>query len=69
MSMTEPFIDTELPCSRNVRRSRIRDGSCASVSRFIWVNRGKWHSDSQERDWGLGIGDGRDTDAWGWLVA
>jgi len=30
--MTEPFIDTELPCSQFVRRSRVLNGSRAGMS-------------------------------------
>ncbi len=31
MSKTEPFIDTELPCSQVIRRSRVRNGSARST--------------------------------------
>jgi len=54
MSKTEPFDDTELPCSRYVRRSRVRDGSGAGSLRLAvhdalpqagairWLNRVTW---------------------------
>ena len=35
MSMTEPFIDTELPCSQFLRRSRVQDGSGANGMRLV----------------------------------
>jgi hypothetical protein len=45
MSMTEPFIDTELPCSHVIRRSRVRDGSAAIGSQFMMLCRRQVPSD------------------------
>jgi hypothetical protein len=43
--MTEPFIDTELPCSQIIRRSRVRDGSAAIGSQFMMLCRRQVPSD------------------------